>query len=294
MSFFFINSRRVFSLIILVGLLLTNNTCNEITDELYDKIFQQWQTCQSSCSNKDLENYLSKFSSSRRFSIYLSLEIYREKISDLYESFVNDVDQNDFHFVAIHIKDGEEKDFLFVYLLKKNCWWILLTFICYLFCLIIFVKNFFLLFTIFLHFLLSTSMALIIYRLCLHLPWTVLNVTSLILYLIILLIDSFLWYACWFNNNHRRDDCPIQRIIENLLTQAFFYLMPKNLTAIIALVITYSNQIIALQCFTVLSLFLIGFSSLISFILYPGKKKSKNFQTKKKNNNNKRNKSFRF
>ncbi|UJR26850.1 hypothetical protein I4U23_008162 [Adineta vaga] len=82
-------------------------------------------------------------------------------------------------------------------------------------------------------------------------------------------MDSFLWYTCWFLNNHRRDDCTIERIVDNLLTQTFFYLIPKNLTAIIALVITFTNQIIAIQCFIVFSFLLILISFLISFIVYP-------------------------
>jgi hypothetical protein len=99
----------------------------------------------------------------------------------------------------------------------------------------------------------------------------ILNYTSVTLYLFIILIDSFLWYTCWFVNDHRRDDGTINRTIENLLTQTFFYLVPKNLTAIILLVITYTNQIIALQCFTVFSFLLLSISFLISFTLYPGK-----------------------
>jgi hypothetical protein len=54
--------------------------------------------------------------------------------------------------------------------------------------------------------------------------------------------------------------------------------MPKTLTAIIALVITYTNQIIAVQCFTVFSFLLISISFLISFTLYPG-----NLKRRKKN-----------
>lgn len=253
--------------------LLVNETCEDIDDNQYEIYLNEWKTCQSSCSNKDLEHYLhSSLSTARRFSIYLAVEKNWPKLFHLYEYLTDAFDQADLSFVAIHIKDGEEENVLFLYLLGKNLHLILISIICYLLCLMIFVKNFFLIFTILLHFVLSTSSTLIIYRLFFDLPWTILNVTSVVLFMIILLIDSFLWYACWFNNNHRRDDCPIQRIIENLLTQAFFYLMPKNLTAIIALVITYTNQIIALQCFTVLSLLLITLSFAISFIVYPGKK----------------------
>lgn len=98
----------------------------------------------------------------------------------------------------------------------------------------------------------------------------ILNYISLTLFFFLILIDSFLWYSCWSINKNRRDDCTIQRIIENLLTQTFFYLMPKNLTAIIALVITYTNQIIAIQYFTVLAFLFIFISFFISFTLYPG------------------------
>ena len=85
-----------------------------------------------------------------------------------------------------------------------------------------------------------------------------------------MLIDSFLWYVCWFTNSHRRDDCTINRIIEDLLTQTLYYLVPKNLAAIIVLVITYISQIIVIQSFTVFSCLLLLISIFISFILYPG------------------------
>jgi hypothetical protein len=141
----------------------------------------------------------------------------------------------------------------------------------YIVCLSLFVKNFFFIFIVLVHLILTCGLSLLIYRSWLHLPWTILNWTSIVLYFILTLIDSFLWYVCWHNNNHRRDDCTIKRIIENLLTQAFFYIMPKNLTAIIALTITYTNQIVALQCFTMFALLLIVMSFVMSFTLYPGK-----------------------
>jgi hypothetical protein len=157
--------------------------------------------------------------------------------------------------------------------LKQNSYLILLTISLYFVCLLLFVKNFFFILMIIFHIFLTFSLCFIIYFYLFHFPITILNYTSLTLYLFLILIDSFLWYTCWFINNHRRDDCTIHRIIENLLTQTFFYLMPKNLTAIIALVITYTNQIIAIQCFTVLAFLLILISFFISFTLYPGKRK---------------------
>ena len=91
--------------------------------------------------------------------------------------------------------------------------------------------------------LLTFLSSILIYSNLFHFPITILNYTSLTLYLFLMLIESLLWYTCWFNNKNRRDDCPIQRIIENLLTQTLFYLIPKYLTAIIILIITYINQI---------------------------------------------------
>ena len=206
----------------------------------------------------------------RKFKIYLAIENHPTKLEHLYENIQNYRYEHRFAFKEMQI-NGENEEILFRYVLQKNRHVIVVTIVLYFLCLILFVKNLFFILTIVVHLLLTCGFSLLIYVYLFHLPWTMLNLTSVILYFVIVLIDSFLWYACWFINNHRRDDCPIQRVVENLVTQAFFYLMPKNLTAIIALVITYSNQIIALQCFTVLSFLLIAISFVISFTLYPGK-----------------------
>lgn len=206
-----------------------------------------------------------------KFKIYLSIENHPQKLVHLYESLQKYRYEHRFAFKEMQI-NGKNEEILFHYFLEKNLHIILLTIALYFLCLIFFVKNLFFILAILVHLVLTCGISLLIYSYIFHLPWTMLNSTSLILYFFIVLIDSFLWYACWFINNHRRDDCPIQRIVENLITQAFFYLMPKNLTAIIALVITYMNQIIALQCFTVFSFLLITISFVISFTLYPGKR----------------------
>jgi len=167
--------------------------------------------------------------------------------------------------------DFNDEQIIFKHLLQCNLPFIYLTISLYILCLLLFVKNIFFIFIIILHIFITLVCTFIIYVYLFHFPITILNYTSITLYLFIILIDSFLWYTCWFANNHRRDDCTINRIIENLLTQTFYYLVPKNLTAIIILVITYTNQIIALQCFTVFSVLLISISFFISFTLYPGK-----------------------
>jgi len=167
--------------------------------------------------------------------------------------------------------DLNNEEILFNHLLYNNFPLICLTIILYLLCLLLFVKNLFFILIIIQHIFLTFICTFFIYIYLFHFPITILNYTSITLYLFIILIDSFLWYTCWFVNNHRRDDCTINRIIENLLTQTFYYLLPKNSTAILTLVITYTNQLIALQCFTVFSFLLILISFFISFTLYPGK-----------------------
>jgi len=169
--------------------------------------------------------------------------------------------------------DSNDEQILFNNFLKNNFPLICLTIILYFLCLLLFIKNLFFILIIIQHIFLTIIFTFTIYIYLFHFPITILNYTSITLFFFIILIDSFLWYTCWFINNHRRDDCTINRIIENLLTQTFYYILPKNLTAIIALVITYTNQIIALQCFTVFSFLLILISFFISFTLYPGKYK---------------------
>ncbi|CAF2864014.1 unnamed protein product [Rotaria sp. Silwood2] len=255
--------------------LISFEQCDNITQNDLDKYNQEWFLCKtssSSCLNSKLENYLtyikSSSSSSLIFKIYISIENNETKLIHLYDTIYNYKYKKIFYLKFLNF-DLNDEEILFNYYLEKNHYLIYLTLCLYLFCLVLFVKNFFFILIIIFHILLTYFSCFIIYYYLFHFPITILNYTSLILYLFFILIDSFLWYTCWFINKHRRDDCTIQRIIENLLTQTFLYLIPKNLTAIIVFVITYTNQIIALQCFTVFSFLLVSISFFISFILYP-------------------------
>ncbi|CAF1044259.1 unnamed protein product [Rotaria sp. Silwood1] len=252
--------------------LISYEQCDNITQNDLDEYNQEWLLCKtssSSCLNSKLENYLTYIkSSSLIFKIYISIENNQIKLQHLYDTIYNYRYKEIFYLKFLNF-DFNDEEILFNYYLEKNDYLIYLTICLYLFCLVLFVKNLFFILIIIFHILLTYFSCFIIYYYLFHFPITILNYTSIILYLFFILIDSYLWYTCWFINKHRRDDCTIQRIIENLLTQTFFYLIPKNLTAIIVFVITYTNQIIVLQCFTVFSFLLITISFFISFILYP-------------------------
>ena len=234
----------------------------------------QWLACNSSiCSNPRLRYYLPHIQSSSIFKIYLHITNDTHQIENLihlYENLHNYHHANQFHIIDLKFNTNDEQS-LFHHLLHNHLPLLYLTFSLYLLSLLFFVKNLFFILIILQQIFLTLICTWTIYTSFFHFPMTILNYTSITLYLFIVLIDSFLWYTCWFVNNHRRDDCPIHRMIENLLTQTFYYLLPKNLTAILALVITYSNQIIALQCFTIFSILLIAISFLLSFTLYPGR-----------------------
>lgn len=259
----------------LVGLLFGNQfisseQCDNITQNEFKEYHQEWLSCKSSsCLNLKLRKYLTYLESSLIFKIYVSIENDKTKLLHLYDNINNYQFEQTFYLKFLQF-DLNDEEILLNYFLGKNHYFIYITIGLYFFCLLLFVKNLFFILIITLHILLTFFSCFIIYSHLFHFPITILNYTSLTLYLFLILIDSFLWYACWFINNHRRDDCTIQRIIENLVTQTFFYLIPKNLTAIIALVITYTNQIIAIQYFTVFSFLLILISFFISFTLYPG------------------------
>ncbi|CAF0875300.1 unnamed protein product [Rotaria sordida] len=254
--------------------LISFEQCDNITQNDLDEYNKEWFLCttsSSSCLNSKLENYLTYIkssSSSLIFKIYISIENNQTKLLHLYDTIYNYKHKKIFYLKFLNF-DINDEEIIFNYYLEKNYYLIYLTICLYLFCLILFIKNFFFILIINFHILLTYFSCFIIYYYLFHFPITILNYTSIILYLFFILIDSYLWYTCWFINKHRRDDCTIQRIIENLLTQTFFYLIPKNITAIITFVITYTNQIIALQCFTVFSFLLISISFFISFILYP-------------------------
>ena len=205
------------------------------------------------------------------FKIFLSIDSNSSQLIHLYENLFQYHYKDLFTLISWDFNIHDE-EILLGHLLTKNTSLIYLTLIFYFLSLIFFVKNFFFIFIIVLHILSTSLLSILIYDSLLHLPFTILNVNSAILYLFLVLIDAFLWYSCWFINHHRRDDCTIQRIIENLLTQTFFYILPKNLTAIIVLVITYTNQVLAIQYFTVLAFLLIWISFFISFTIYPGKR----------------------
>lgn len=269
----------------LVGLLFdgdltSSDQCENLTINQLEEYRSQWSSCNSSlCSNHRLHHYLKHLQSSSIFKIYISLENNTKKIEnliDLYENIRNYRYENKFYLSHMNF-DFNDEQIIFKHLLQCNLPFIYVTISLYILCLLIFVKNIFFILIILLHIFITLICSFIIYVYLFHFPITILNYTSITLHLFIIMIDSFLWYTCWFINNHRRDDCTINRIIENLLTQTFYYLVPKNLTAIIILVITYTNQIIALQCFTVFSFLLISFSFFISFTLYPGKSIESNF-----------------
>jgi len=276
-------------LLVLVGLLshgqlATSEQCQQITISQLESFRSQWFSCQTSlsCENQFLRTYLShQMSSSLTWKIFLNLGNNSDNLIYLYENLQHYQYKNQFNLVDMKFNFNDEQT-LFIYFLKQNRWLIILSLSLYVFCLLLFVKNIFFLLIIIQQIFLTLFLTFIIYIYLFQFPLTILNYSSLILYLFIISIDSFLWYTCWFVNNHRRDDCTINRIIENLLTQTFYYILPKNLTACLALIITYTNQIIALQCFTVFAFLLICISFFISFILYPGR------LTQTKNNDQKK------
>jgi len=248
---------------------ISSEQCDNLTENDLYKYNQEWLSCKTSCLNIKLRKYLTYIKSSLIFHIYISIENDKNKLLNFYDTINNYKSSEIFSLKSIDF-DFNNEEYILNYLFSKNSYFIYLTISIYFICLLLFVKNFFFILMIIFHILLTLLSCFIIYYYLFHFPITILNYTSLTLYLFIILIDSFLWYTCWFINNHRRDDCTIQRIIENLLIQTFFYLMPKNLTAIIALVITYTNQIIGIQYFTVFAFLLISISFVISFTLYPG------------------------
>ncbi|CAF4829333.1 unnamed protein product, partial [Rotaria sp. Silwood1] len=252
------------------GHFISLEQCENLTLKQLEDYHSQWLSCNSStlCSNSQLYHYLKYLQSSSSFKIYINIENDKKNLIYLYNNLYNKQYKNKFSLININFNSYNEQ-LLFNYLLHINLPLLCLTICIYILCLLLFIKNIFFILIIILHIFITILLSSIIYIYLFHFSITILNYTSITLYLFIILIDSFLWYTCWFVNNHRRDDCTINRIIENLLTQIFYYLLPKNLTAIIILVITYTNQIIVLQCFTVFSVLLISISFFISFTLYP-------------------------
>lgn len=248
--------------------------CEEITLSQLQDYRSLWSSCNSSqCSNTRLHHYLQYLPSSSTFKIYLSVRLHGTKpvhLLQFYDHLRHHPKEKAFRLTHIEF-DSHQEQILFKHLLQRHAPFVYVTVILYLVCLLLFVKNLFFIFVIIIHIFQTIVFTSLIYVYVLHLPITILNCTSIAMYLFIILIDSFFWYTCWFVNNHRRDDCTINRIIENLLTQTFYYLVPKNLTAMIILIITYTNQIIALQSFSVFSCLLLAISFFISFTLYPGK-----------------------
>lgn len=235
-------------------------------------IHSQWLSCQSSsCSNEYLQHYLSYVQSSSNLKIYLHLIDHANQSRDLIDLYnYLSFNRNEFTLIEMDLPLIDQ-EYLFSYLLTDHFLFILLTLILYLICLIFFVKNLVFLLTILQQIFLTLICTWTIYQTIFHLPLTILTSTSLIFYFILMLLDSSLWYTCWFVNHHRRDDCPIEQLIESLLIQIFYYILPKNLTAMIVLIITYSNQIIAFQYCTIFAFLLLIISFLLSFLLYPGK-----------------------
>ncbi|CAF1430158.1 unnamed protein product [Adineta ricciae] len=240
--------------------------CENLTQTQLEDFQSQWLLCNSTlCSNHRLHHYLKYVSSSSILKIYLHIEHSNQLLH-----FYNYFQTSNQALSLVHVNFNQHNEqILFKHLLHRYLPFLYITIIIYILCLLLFVKNLFFVFIIIVHIFQALVFTFVIYIYVFNFPMTVLNYTSITLYLFIILIDSFLWYACWFVNNHRRDDCTINRIIENLLTQIFYYCVPKNLTAIIILIITYTNQIIALQCFSIFAILLIIISLFISFILYP-------------------------
>ena len=268
-------SMATMSVFLLVSLLF-DGQCEDLTADEWEDSREQWSKCNSSkeCSNRPLQHYLTFLNSSSVWKIYLSADDdpqRRKTIIELYSYLQHSPAMKKFQLLDWKF-DSTDEEILFFHLLRSNLPYLGLSFALYFLCMFLFVKNLFFAFILLLHISLSLSSTSLIYLHFFHFPLTLLNSISVTLFLFVVLVDAFLWYTCWFVNDHRRDDCTIHRTIENLLTQIFYYLVPKNLTSIIALVLTYTNQIIALQCFTVFSVFLLLISFLVSFTLYPGER----------------------
>lgn len=260
----------------LVGLLFDEKfdaieQCHNVTLNQLETYRSLWTSCNSStCPNAHLHHYVEYVQSSSMFKIYINIENNTENLIDLYKSLYNKEYEQKFQLIQVNF-DLNSELILFNYLIQINLPLLGLTISLYVLFLLLFVKNIFFVVIIIVHIFITILSSLLIYVYLLQLPLVILNCASIILYLFIIFIDSFLWYTCWFVNNHRRDDCTMHRMMKNLLTQTFYYSVPKNLVAIITLVITYTNQIIVLQCFTVFSFLLISISFFVSFTLYPGK-----------------------
>ena len=217
--------------------LLSFEQCDNITQNEFDEYYRQRLSCQSSsssCKNLKLQKYLTYLESSLIFKIYISIENDKTKLLRPYDYIYNDKYQNIFSLKLIDF-DLNNEEILANYFLEKNFCLIYFTICLYFICLLFFVQNLFYFLIVIFHILLTFSSCSIIYYYFLHFPMTILNYTSFTLYLFLILIETFLWYTCWFNSKHRRDVCTIQRIIENLITQTFFYLLLKTLTNIIIL-----------------------------------------------------------
>lgn len=170
--------------------------------------------------------------------------------------------------------DQINEEIYFVYLVRSNIFHLLLTSFLYFVSLLLFAKNLFFVFIVVCHLMVTFLWSTIIYFNVLHFPLTILNWSSLSLSLVLIFFDAFLWYTSWFISDHRRDDCTIHRTLENLLTQTFYYLVPKTIVTILILIVTFASRIIALRCFNIFALILIVNSLIVSFIIYPGKTKT--------------------
>ena len=261
----------IFNLVDLLfdGNFISLEQCDNLTLKQMEYYHAQWSLCNTSlCPNSRLHYYLKYLQASSIFKIYISIENYTDEIYYLI-NFDNYSYENKFHLVNINF-DSKSEEFLFNYFFQINLPFLYATIALYILCLILFVKNMFFILTILLHIFITIICTFIIYAYLFNFPMLILNYTSVTLYLFIILIDSFLWYVCWFTNSHRRDDCTINRIIEDLLTQTLYYLVPKNLAAITVLVITCISHISAIQYFAIFSCLLLFISIFVSFILYPG------------------------
>ena len=250
------------------GQLSSSEQCDNLTDNHLKEFHSQWLSCNSSlfCSNDFLHHYLTylPFSSS-----YLKIYLHRD--DSLFDFYIYlSSNRKEWNLIEMNLP-LEDQESLFIHLVFNDIHSIILTVILYLISLIFFVKNLLFILTILQQIFLTMICTWMIYHSFCQFPLVILNATSLIFYLVLILLDSALWYTCWGVNHHRKDDCPIERIIESLSIQIFYYILPKTLTAMIVLIITYSNQIIALQYSTFFAFLLLIISFLISFILYPGK-----------------------
>lgn len=246
----------------------SSTICEETTNEQIKSFEEKWKICRenvSLCSKIEAKIYLETISSFSELKIYF---VWQKEIFDVKTRLKTD---ETFSFDWKFDKSGKEK--FLVETIRSDSIYLTLTVGLYLISLLLMVKNIFFFLMVVLNFCFSLIWSSIIFLGVFQLPLTILNFSSLTTLVFVLFLDGVLWLKCWNATDHRRHDCTMQRKIENLLTQTFYFSLPKNFVSILILIISFNTRIIALQSFNVFTALLLFHSFILSFTLYPGKQK---------------------